>query len=62
MGYNGFNTGRIPMTLQKIAVKEMGKRGYAKLPARLKKLLKEVDALAINKKPVSRRLIEKALA
>jgi len=50
------------MTLQKIAVKEMGKRGYAKLPARLKKLLKEVDALAINKKPVSRRLIEKALA
>ena len=50
------------MTLQKIAVKEFGKAGFKKLPSRLKKLLKDVDALAINKKPVSRRLIEKALA
>ena len=50
------------MTLKQIAIKECGKRGYAKLPARLKKLLKEVDALAINKKPISRRLLEKALS
>ena len=50
------------MTLQKIAIKQFGKRGYEKLPARLKKLLKEVDALAINKKPISRRLMEKALS
>ena len=50
------------MTLQKIAVKQLGKRGFQKLPSRLKRLLKDVDALAINKKPISRRLLEKALS
>ncbi len=50
------------MTLKKIAIKEFGKAGYKKLPSRLKKLLNGVDGLAINKKPISRRLMEKALA
>jgi hypothetical protein len=50
------------MTLQEIAVKELGRRGFEKLPPRLKKLLLDVDALAINQKPVSRRLMEKALS
>ena len=50
------------MTLQKIAIKEFGKRGYEKLSPRLKKLLKGVDSLSINKKPLSKRLFEKALS
>ena len=50
------------MTLKQIAIKEFGKAGYKKLPARLKKVLKNVDALTRNQKPVSRRLMEKALS
>jgi len=50
------------MTLKKLAIKEFGKAGYKKLPARLKKLLDGVDALNKNQKPVSRRLMEKALS
>ena len=61
MGYNGL-VRENKMTLKQIAIKQMGKRGYGKLSPRLKKLLKEVDALAINKKPISRRLLEKALS
>lgn len=49
------------MTLKKLAIKEFGKRGYEKLSPRLKKLLNGVDALAMNKKPATKREIEKAL-
>jgi hypothetical protein len=60
LGYNEFIVK--PWTLKQIAIKELGKRGYAKLDPRVKKVLKDIDALAINKKPVSRRLMEKALS
>lgn len=50
------------MTLKKIAIKQCGKRGFRELSPRLKKLIKDIDGLAINKKPISRRLLEKALA
>lgn len=50
------------MTLKQIAIKEFGKAGYRKLSPRLKKVLKGIDALNKNQKPVSRRLMEKALS
>ncbi len=50
------------MTLKQIAIKEFGKAGYKKLSPRLKKVLKGIDELNKNEKPVSRRQIEKALA
>ena len=50
------------MTLKKIAIKEFGKRGFRELSPRLKKVIKNIDALNKNLKPLSRRQIEKALA
>ncbi len=50
------------MTLKKLAIKEFGKRGFEKLDSRVKKVIKNVDALNKGLKPLSRRQIEKALA
>jgi hypothetical protein len=50
------------MTLKQIAIKEFGKLGFEKLDARVKKVIKNVDALNKNQKPVPRRLMEKALS
>lgn len=50
------------MTLKKMVVKEYGKRGFRELSPRLKQVIKDIDALTKNQKPVSRRLLEKALS
>jgi hypothetical protein len=49
------------VTIQKIYVKEFGKEAWEKLNPRLKKLFIKTDSLTLTDKPVSRKLLEKAL-
>ena len=50
------------MTLKESYIRTYGKKEFERLSPRIKKIAREIDSLAINKKPVTKKQLQRVLA